>query len=78
MPMTPEQRKEAMPHGGQRRAARRAKVGATYTHYVMQGVTQAKTPKGRRTLERTQRELAKEMGVPVHVAFEVADQATAA
>lgn len=72
MPMTPAQRKEAMPHGGQRRAAKRAKVSETYATTVMNGTARVSTPRGLRTLRRVQSALAREMGQPVEQAFDVA------
>lgn len=72
MTMTPAQRKEAMPHGGQRRAARRARVHETYASFVMAGVIRPTTPRGLKTLRRVQNALAREMGRPTDEAFDVA------
>lgn len=73
MPMTPAQRKEAMPHGGQRRAAKRAKVSETYATLVMSGVARVSTPRGLKTLRRVQNALAREIGQPVELVFEAVD-----
>ena len=69
MPMTPSERKEAMPHGGQRRAAKRAKVSETYVTLVMNGVARVSTPRGLRTLRRVQAALAREISRPVEEVF---------
>lgn len=75
MPLTPSERKEAMPHGGQRRAAKRARVSETYVTLVMGGVARVSTPRGLRTLVRVQRAIAREMGRPVDEVFEPAQLA---
>lgn len=60
-----------MPHGGQRRAAKRAKVSETYVTLVMNGVARVTTPRGLRTLRRVQTALAREIGKPVEDVFEL-------
>ena len=70
MPMTPSERKEAMPHGGQRRAAKRAKVSETYVTLVMNGVARGSTPRGLRTLRRVQSALAREIARPTEEVFD--------
>lgn len=71
MPMTPAQRKEAMPHGGQRRAAKRVRRSETYIAFVMNDQVIPKTPRGARKLEHAWRVLAEIMGKPVEEAFDV-------
>jgi hypothetical protein len=67
--MTPAERKEAMPHGGQRRAAKRVRRSETYIHLVMSDLVQPRTKRGERTLLRARLAIANEMGQPVEKVF---------
>jgi hypothetical protein len=77
MPMTPAQRKDAMPHGGQRRAADRIDKSETYISYVMNDLVEPKTPEGQRTLDEAREVLAEIMGKSVREAFGVETPASA-
>lgn len=71
MPMTPGERKEAMPHGGQRRAAKKIRRSETYITLVMNDEVEPKTPKGARTLARARAAVAEQIGRPVEEVFQV-------
>lgn len=77
MPMTPVERKEAMPHGGQRRAARKIRRSETYITLVMNDEVEPKTRKGARTLARAQAAVAEQIGRPVEEVFQVEQPAAA-
>jgi hypothetical protein len=69
--MTPAERKEAMPHGGQRRVAKRINRSETFINLVMNDGFVAKTPKGAKTLKRAQAAIAEVIGRPVEEVFDV-------
>lgn len=71
MPMTPAERKEAMPHGAQKRVAKRIKRSETFITLVMNDGFAPKTPKGARTLSRAQAAIADAIGRPVEEVFPV-------
>lgn len=67
--MTPAERKQAMPHGGQRRAAKRISRSESYITLVMNDLVVPKTRRGIRTLLRARVAIAQEMGKPVEDVF---------
>lgn len=69
MPLTPTERKERMPHGGQRRAAKRVGAFDSYITAVMTGQVFPKTKRTKLKLRRAQVAIATEMGLPVETVF---------
>ena len=78
MPMTAAERKEAMPHGAQRRVAKRIRRSETYITLVMNDGVVPKTPRGARTLTRAQIAIAEAIGKPVEDVFPVERSASIA
>jgi len=67
--MTPAERKEAMPHGGQKRAAKRVRRSETYIHLVMNDLVRPRTKNGERTLRRARLAISEIIGRPVEEVF---------
>lgn len=66
-----------MPHGGQRRAAKRVRRSETFINLVMTDEFQPKTPRGQKTLDRARAAIAEIIGKSVEEVFPV-EQPTSA
>lgn len=60
-----------MPHGGQKRAAKRIRRSETYITLVMNDQVDPKTARGARTLDRARAAVAAEIGKPVEEIFSI-------
>ena len=69
MALSVAERKERMPHGGQRKAARRMGALESYISAAMAGEVRPKTKRSRLKLRRAHVELAKEMRLSVEDVF---------
>lgn len=67
--MTSVERKNAMPRGGQRRAARRVGRSESFITLVMNDGFRPRTPRGERTLKRARTVIAGIIGKPVDEVF---------
>lgn len=73
MPMSVAERKHRMPHGGQKKAARLARVGQWYVSLVMSAQIRPQSKKAKAKLRRTQVAIATAFELPIEEIFDAAE-----